>query len=97
MKDISFTRKELENMDGWRCTFRHIIAIASPLDRVVCLMKNPGKKPGYFWKMPGMMAADPVNLDALRQSIEAGRLELVDGKLPPGLNKKKVKKKTKVA
>ena len=82
MKDVSYTRKELENMDNWRCTFRHIIATSSPFDRVVCLMKNQGKAPGFFWKMPNMQTADEANLENLRLALAQGRLELIKGKLP---------------
>lgn len=82
-----YQRRSLERMGNWRATFRHVIAQASPLDRVVCMMKNEGK--GYFWKMPGMKRVEEVNLDRLQRAIDEGRLILVKGVLPRGIKVKR--------
>lgn len=104
MRGEIYTRNQLESMENWRATFRHIIAHASPYDRVVCLMKNPGKQPGYFWKMPGMQTVEMMDPISLQKALSDHRLELVRGHLPRGIKvtkprvtkDKKKKKKVKV-
>lgn len=90
-----YTRRQLEAMPIWRATFRCIIAHASPLDRYVCLLKKPGKEPGYLWKMPGMRSLEVVNLIRMQESLLAGRLQLVRGKLPRGIQMPETPKKKK--
>ena len=80
MKGERYSLRDLEGMDNWRATIRHVVALGSP-PRFVCLMKK--KDTGYFWKMPDNAHVEDANLDTLREGIATGRLVLVSGKLPP--------------
>jgi hypothetical protein len=95
MQGEIYTRQELEGMKSWRATFRQVIAFSSP-DRVVCMMKNPGKQPGYFWKIPGMESVEQVDLGRMQQSVNDGRLALLRGQMPRGVVKKVKTKKKKL-
>jgi len=79
------TLKQLENMDNWRATLRHVVSLGSP-PRFVCLMKKQGKKQvGYLWKMPTKEHVEDANISTLQEALNNGRLVLVKGNLPPGI------------
>lgn len=82
MENASYTREQLEGMNEWRATFRHVVCIASPVDRVVCLMKN---KTGYLWRTPGHSYTEECDLERLQKALTEGRLEMVNGTLPRGV------------
>ena len=78
-----YSREALEELPNWVGTFRHCISIIT--EHVVCLMKQPKK--GYWWKTPGKPIVTEANLDRLQEAIKAGRMELVDGRMPRGVQK----------
>lgn len=80
-----YSRTDLEGMPNWVGTFKHVVCIASVSEHVVCLMKQPRK--GYWWKTPGKGFSATADLDNLQNALKQGRMELVSGKLPRGVQR----------
>lgn len=93
MQGEIYSREQLEKNKHWRATFRHVIARGSPRDIVVCLMKAYPK--GYIWKRPNTAHAEAFDPETLQEMVNAGRYQLISGKLPRGVKKPKPPKKEK--
>lgn len=80
------TLKELERSKAWVGTFREVFCVAALQDRLLCLFRKDGK---YCWQKPDVNRISDANMDNLQILINRGNMQLIKGKLPRGIRKRR--------